>query len=150
MFVRVFQEQLWRLPIRGTEKGPIHRDPEQRRTSGQFRVARLEIGDQAFAVVRVALEQCVEDAVDFCASARVTPPLAFLELARQPPVPLSSRFTVAGRFHGLGRLLDRQAAEKAQLDEPRLLGVESLELPRRLSGPDRSIAILRRRCLRPG
>ena len=64
MFVRVFQEQLWRrFPYGAVEKRARSVvTPEQRSDfSGQFRVARLEIGDQAFAVVRVALEQCVEE-----------------------------------------------------------------------------------------
>ena len=64
MFVRVLQEQLWRrFPHGGIEKRPGSFVAAEQRLdfSGQFRVARLEIGDQAFAVVRVALEQCVEE-----------------------------------------------------------------------------------------
>ena len=41
--------------------------------------------------------------------------------ARERPVALHGR---GGDVHGLGRFLDRQAAEEAQLDDPRLAGVE--------------------------
>ncbi len=138
--MRVFQEQLRRrFPGRVIEKRA-----RSRRGSGaaigllaaSSGSRAVEIGEQAFAVVRVALEQCRGRAsltsrqrAGFTLAA-----LAFLELARQPgardrPVALHGG---GGDAHRLGGLLDRQAAEEAQLDEPRLLGVESREPLERL------------------
>ena len=109
-----------------------------------LRVVRLDRGEALLAFGRRRVEELVEELVDVAPARGVHAESSRGEpRARDGPVPLDRG---GGDVHRLGGLLDGQAAEEAQLDEPRLLGVDRLEpLQRLVEGDEIDAAGCRRR-----
>ena len=89
-------------------------------------VAGRGVGQERRARAGVALQRGVEELVDLPPALGSHACESALQLARQPgtrhrPVAL---YRGGGDVHRLGGLLDGQAAEESQLDEPRLLRIE--------------------------
>ena len=130
----------WRAPAR--PRRPRHARPERSPNPRPPRAARASssriAGSPAQAASRKSPRSCVgrsiasaKSAFTRCqrASRHVAPELAAEPGARERPLALHRRRGDVERFR---RLLDGESAEIAQLDEPRLIGIERRESLERL------------------